>query len=487
MFLNSKYSQFYRTYPNLITEQSAVVSDDLNTRLKQYLDNDELLTQLADILNQYESGEYEIDGIDYEKFGLTQEDKLFVKVDKTDKTNPKFFMWILNDEFLYGDVNLEVAAALLNAAGKGWGTDEEGFAAVAGALLQTADEKSVDPEIYFNKLDNTFKSKYGKSIASFIDEEFDGYAEVVGLNTFRRTIDASTLRGMNFWTIAGDIVLTLSGVGAIARGLTKGARVAGAAAKTVKYTGTAGKAAQATGNAGKLASMWNSASAATKLARLKTVYRAGTPIEYVSKTGKIIPATVSGYKTGGTGAKMIIKTPTGAQFDVLISNLTTKNAGLAGNISKMSMEKLVPIGAAAALGSRLDTAGGGEKFSEIMGWYDTLAADPRSFIETTKSQGAQDLASMLFEFKQGSGFFGNTTNQEECAIALLITGLSPEMAKEVATEYKKLDKLSVYEMLDDELGGDEAIFAKTYWSACTGEGDEYKPHIKNAFDRIRQK
>ena len=122
-----------------------------------------------------------------------------------------------------------------------------------------------------------------------------------------------------------------------------------------------------------------------------------------------------------------------------------------------------------------------------MGWYDNLAADPNAFINTTKNQGAQDLASMLLEFKQGSGFFGNTTNQEECAMALLITGLSPEMAKEVSAEYKKIDKETVYAVLDDELGGDQAIFAKTYWTACTGEGDEYKPYIKDVFDRIRQK
>jgi hypothetical protein len=480
------YSQFYHNYMRLL-EQSAVLSDDLNARIKQYLDNADLLKNLATILDSYESGEHQLASLDNAKFGINPDDLLFVKVDKTDKFNPKFFMWILNDEFLYGDVNLEIAVTLLNAAGKGWGTDEESFAAVAGAIIQTADEKSVDPELYFDKLDEIFKTKHGKSIAAFIDEEFDGYAEAVALNAFRRKIEPSKLRGMNFWTIAGDIVLTLSGVGAIAKALGKGAQVASAASKTVKYTGGAGKATQATGRLAKLKNAWNASSSAVKLKRLQAVYKPGTPIEYISKTGKTISGTVSGYKTGGAGAKMTIATQSGATFDILVSNLTTKNAGLPGYISKMSMNKLVPTGAAAALGSRLDSVGSGEKFSEIMGWYDTLAADPTAFINTTKNQGAQDLASMLLEFKQGSGFFGNTTNQEECAMALLITGLSPEMAKEVSAEYKKIDKETVYAVLDDELGGDEAIFAKTYWTACTGEGDEYKPYIKDVFDRIRQK
>jgi hypothetical protein len=483
---NNSYSQVYRNYMNMF-EQSAVLSDDLNTKLKQYLDNDELLKKLASILNSYESGDYQLSSIDNEEFGIKSDDLLFVKVNKADKFNPKFFMWILNDEFLYGDVNLEIAATLLNAAGKGWGTDEESFAAVAGAIIQTADEKSVDPELYFDKLDEIFKTKHGKSIAAFIDEEFDGYAETVALNAFRRKIEPSTLRGMNFWTIASDVVLTLSGVGGIAKALGKGAQAASASSKALKYSGGAGKAAQATGRIAKLKNAWNASSSAVKLKRLQTVYRPGTSIQYISKAGKTISGTVSGYKTGGAGAKMTIAMQNGAKFDILVANLTTVNAGLPGYISKMSMNRLVPVGAAAALGSRLDSAGSGEKFSEIMGWYDNLAADPNAFINTTKNQGAQDLASMLLEFKQGSGFFGNTTNQEECAMALLITGLSPEMAKEVSAEYKKIDKETVYAVLDDELGGDQAIFAKTYWTACTGEGDKYKPYIKNTFDRIRQK
>ena len=122
-----------------------------------------------------------------------------------------------------------------------------------------------------------------------------------------------------------------------------------------------------------------------------------------------------------------------------------------------------------------------------MGYYDTLAADPKAYIENAKKQGASDVASMLLDLKNGSGLFGNTTSQEECSIALLITGLTPEMAKEVSAEYKKIDvKSDVYGVIDDELGGDISIFTKAYWTACTGEGDEYSATIANVYSRIKK-
>ena len=95
---------------------------------------------------------------------------------------------------------------------------------------------------------------------------------------------------------------------------------------------------------------------------------------------------------------------------------------------------------------------------------------------------------MLLDLKSGSGLFGNTTGQEECSIALLITGLTPEMAKAVSVEYKKLDaNMDVYGVLADELDGDNATFAKAFWTGCTGEGDEFKPEIIKTIQRIKNK
>jgi hypothetical protein len=127
------------------------------------------------------------------------------------------------------------------------------------------------------------------------------------------------------------------------------------------------------------------------------------------------------------------------------------------------------------------------KGAEAMGYYDTMAADPSKYIANAKQQGASDIASMLLDLKNGSGLFGNTTDQEECSIALLITGLTPEMAKEVSAEYQKIDaKDTVYAVLDDELGGDISVLAKAYWTGCTGEGDEFKAPIANILKRIKK-
>jgi hypothetical protein len=128
------------------------------------------------------------------------------------------------------------------------------------------------------------------------------------------------------------------------------------------------------------------------------------------------------------------------------------------------------------------------KGAEAMGYYDTLAADPSKFIENAKAQGASDIASMLLDLKNGSGIFGNTTDQEECAIALLITGLTPEMAKEVSTAYAKIDvKSNVYDVIEDELGGDISTLAQAYWTGCTGQGDNFKASIAKIIERIQKK
>jgi hypothetical protein len=64
MFLDRKYQDFYNNYQGAVNEQAAVISDDLNERLKGYLENDQLLAKLAEYFNSYEDGEYELtDGL----------------------------------------------------------------------------------------------------------------------------------------------------------------------------------------------------------------------------------------------------------------------------------------------------------------------------------------------------------------------------------------------------------------------------------------
>lgn len=532
MFLDRKYQDFYRNYNGVLLEQAAVISDDLNERLKGYLDNDQLLTKLGEIFNSYEDGEYELSDLDKTAFGIVGDDRLFVKVDKSNKNSPKFMMWIMNDQFLWGDLDMEAAAAILKAGGEGtdWtergiiggigsffggnasgdaGTDEETIASLAGAFAQIAAEKGVDPQMYFDKLDEIFKSKYGTSIKDFMEEEFGGYGEVVSCNVYRRKIEPSVMRGLNIWTILGDVALTIvtfGGSAAFTAGL-KGAEVANAASK-------ASKLAKATGAAQASAALGKSVGAIADITRLSTVFAkldtarklsalekvgvkiGGESFEWISKSGTKGTAKLIGKSDDG--AKLMVsyggKSPIATNYDTLLTQLSPKTATdvlTAANINKTATG-LVAARAAGVIGGGSTPEGAAEpglgaKAAEVMGYYDTMAADPSAYIANAKQQGASDIASMLLDLKNGSGLFGNTTDQEECSIALLITGLTPEMAKEVSAEYQKIDaKDTVYAVLDDELGGDISVLAKAYWTGCTGEGDEYKASIANILKRIKK-
>jgi hypothetical protein len=528
MFLRREHQSFYKNYGSLLLEQGpAVISDDLNARLKGYLDNDQLLTKLGELLTKYDDGEYELTDLDPTTFGIVAEDRLFVKVDKSDKKAPKFMMWIMNEQFLWGDLDLETAAKLLKAGGEGtsWyekgavgaigsffsgggedsGTDEDAIASVAGAIAQVAAEKGVDPQIYFDKLDEIFKQQNGTTIKDFLETEFSGYAEVVSCNMFRRKIDASVWRGLNIWTILGDVALTIvtfGGSEAFVAGL-RGANAANAANKAVK-TSTAAKASFALGKGVKaiaditqLSKVFAKLDKARKLAALEKVgVKVGGPsFKWISSAGKTGTATITKVSDDGLGLIVSYggKSPMFTGWDKLLTQLSpnTATSVLTAAGVNMTAKGVLAAKKAGEIGS---SSGGAEdanyleKGAEVLGYYDTLAADPNAYIENAKQQGASDIASMLLDLKNGSGLFGNTTSQEECSIALLITGLTPDMAKEVSAEYQKIDaKMNVYAVLNDELSGDIAIFAKAYWSACTGEGDDYKAGISAVYSKIKKK
>ena len=366
MFLDKRnYAQIYENYLTPVLEQGpAVISDDLNTRLKGYLDNDQLLTKLGEILTAFDEGEYELTSLDKTAFGISEEDRLFVKVDKSVKSVPKFFMWIMNDQFLWGDIDMEVAAAMLKSAGEGtsWnergiigsigsffggngsgdaGTDEETIASLAGAFAQIAAAKSVDPQMYFDKLDEIFKSKYGKSIQDFMEEEFGGHGEVVSCNLYRRKIEPSVLRGLNIWTILGDVALTIvsfGGSAAFTAGL-KGAEVASAASK-------ASKLAKATGMAQASAALGKSVGVIADITRLSTVFAkldtvrklsalekvgvkiGGESFEWISKAGTKGTAKLIGKSDDG--AKLMVayggKSPIATNYATLLTQLSPKTA-----------------------------------------------------------------------------------------------------------------------------------------------------------------
>ena len=538
MFLDKKYQSFYQTYDGPLLEVGpAVISNDLNSRLKGYLDNEELLTQLAEILAAKPDGEYMIDEIDPDKYGILKDDKLYVKVDKSDAKAPKFFMWIMNDEFLWGDINMEMAANLLNAAGEGTGftergiigsissffggnssgdagTDEDTVAAIAGAFAQIAAEKSVDPQIYFDKLDEVFKSKYSMSIKEFMEKEFGGYGEVVSCNAYRRAISADTMRGLNPWTILGDVALTIVTFGGSAAftASLKGVSVAGAAAKAGKLAQTTklatasaalGKGVKAIANISGLSKVFSKLDKVRKVTALeKAGVTIGKEVNYITNSGATRLMKIDSFADNGVqmsyklSSGKWVKNPSLTTWDKVITQLSpgTATSVLTAAGVNLTTKGLVAASAVGAIdNAQQDTIAGSSepglvaKAGEVMGYYDTLAADPNAYIENAKQQGASDIASMILDLKNGSGLFGNTTAQEECCIALLITGLTPEMAKQVSVEYAKIDiKSTVYQVLDEELDGEIEIFAKAFWTGCTGEGNDYKASIANIIKRIKK-
>ena len=115
---NPKLYMSIKNYGNYIAEASAVLSEELNPRLKQYLEDDPFLEYLATKFSSLESGEtYELTDLPKSEYGLREEDNIWVKVDKSDPKIPKFMMWIMNDEYLYGGIDFNLAATILYEAG----------------------------------------------------------------------------------------------------------------------------------------------------------------------------------------------------------------------------------------------------------------------------------------------------------------------------------------------------------------------------------
>lgn len=502
-----------------INEQSAVISDDMNDRLRDYLDNEDFLEKLSVIFRELDNGEtttlteLQISGKEY---GILDNDIIHIKVDKSDIKNPKFYVWAMNDEFVFGDVDLDLAAQILHQAGVGSGgfgnignaigslvglgdpgddgTSEEALVGVAGALAMAAKEKNIDPKVYFDKLAKIYLDKFGESITSFLETEFSGRAETAALNTFRQGIPSSVSRGVNLPAILGDVALTIASFGigtaaaASARGLSaatkikSGATVAHAASKT-------GKLASSTS---KLKRAWSGLKPATKINKFTTKYPAGSNIKYITQKGDNVVATI----VSNDGTNIVLKAGKTTYPAINIENLVAKSGG-PGGMALSSLAALVPKTSAKNAGLILTAKKSGDigdsaamsdpNLAEIMGYYDSLTADPSNYISDVKSSEPAKLAQMILDLKNGSGFWGNTTNQEELAMTLIITSITPESAMLVKSEYERLDVgNTIYAVLDDELGGDMGLFAKAWWAGCTGEGLNNHPEIKETRAQLKK-
>lgn len=553
----------YRNYGNLILEQTAVIPEELNPRLKEYLSNQKLIDFLADALNDMPDGQEGQIQVNNEEYGILKDDKLFVKADKSNPKDPKFYMWIMNDQFLFGDVNFDIAATLLKQAGDqggtiGYvgnllgsliglgdagdsGTDEDTIVAVAGAMAAIAAEKSQDPMFYFSRLAETFSKKYGEDLTSFLETEFSGRSEVAALNTFRRPVSPSVARGLSLPMILLDVGLTAltfgagtvlkAGVPAGVRGAaaaTRGAEVIGAGTRAGEAAAAGVRAGEAAGAAARGAEAaaagvrgaeeavlagdaalngtkgvmsrlkgWAGIGRSKQVSNIEQEIKVGQQIMYKQKD-KMVPHKVLAISQDGVQLQALSgpKNTFMAAADKFVlevhPNLANRILNRAGlNATKAGLiiatNKINSI-----IGSTASTvsqpAGFFGKAGEIMGWYDTFTADAGSFAASLQDKTAKELAEMLLDLKKGTGFFGNTTDQEELAMAVIITSLSPEGARQVQSEYSKIDpEMSVYALLSDELGGEVGMFAKAYWTGITGEGSEYASAIRNVRAKLKAK
>jgi hypothetical protein len=508
--INYRNSKF-----QVLNERGAVVSDDLRVRLKDYLDNEDFLEELSVKLAGLEDGETtdsSVLQIDTKEWGFIGDDVLHIKADMSDPNSPKYEMYLTNAEFTFGDVDISLAAKILHQStkdpvvggvigkvgnyigsifGQGDpgddGTDEEKLIGVAAALASIAKDKHLDPKIYFDALDKEYKGKYGESLEDILETEFSGRAEAIALNVFRRTISSSTSRGVNLGSILLDIGLTIATFG--------GSTAAQASVK-------------ATSAATRLATKSKAIMNATRLGRGVVSFTKGvggviSRLPGFSKLAKSVQATHLGkeikvgmevsYKDGKTmsahkvlgiseaGVQLQHLKGTKAIFTTASSDfLLSVSPGLANKV--LTAAKITPTKAgmllatkkAAEVGNNLGAetsaagATGWGTFTEVMGWYDTLAADPQAYIDSVKLQGEAELAEAIYDLKEGTGFWGNTTNQEELAMALIITSMTSEAAVRVKEEYTKLDGGSVSAVLADELGGDMGDFASVWWNVISG-------------------
>jgi hypothetical protein len=515
-------NKIYRNYGTRLVEQAATLSEDADPRLKQYLMDDALIDYLVNTIPTLEEGEeYELN-IDNNEYGVNQDDRIYLRINPASDGNVTYTMWIMNDEVLFGGIDFTAAATLLYQAGQeggvaGYvgnflgslvglgdagdaGTDEETVVAVAGAMAAIAAEKDVDPKLYYDRLTQAFNSKYG-SMVDFLETEFSGRAESASLAAFRQPIESSVTRGLNMASIIADIGLTIAtfGTGTAVRTALGGA---GAAIRSTRAGGAAIKVGSKilTGTKGVLSRVpgWSKLAGSTRATYLNKAIKEGDTIQYVTRTGKnvgqtkptkVLDIAEDGVKLQGPNnaifkashSDFILSVDPGLANKILNSaNISATKAGVA-----LATKKTADLVGSSAVDQGAEGASFAGKAAEVMGWYDTLAADPNAYMASLAGQDAASLAEAILELKKGSGLFGNTTNQEELAMALIILSLTPAGAKQVKEEYNKIDpNMSVYAVIDDELGGDLGMFAKAYWSGCTGEG-AYAGPIQNILSKIK--
>jgi hypothetical protein len=473
---------FTKGYGSYIVESRNVLSNDLNVRLKGYLDDDSFRTLVTDIVNAVgpdEKGHKLLSSTDSDV--ISKGDTVRINTKKKDGIITVICK-VINKELAMESVDFDIAAYNINRAVDGIGTDEDTIGEVGAALSSIAIDAGLDASTFFNELDARMQKKYGESLKEIIDGDFDGDAEVIAMNIYKRPIEKSVIRGLNFATILFDLGLTVAtlGSGTAAMAAVKTGAVATRVAAKVKpaiklisrFPGLSkiskAKKAEILGK--------NIKKGYTIIYKTQTAGKTfGNPNKYkilnISKEGKVHMQMVNGSKVKfWKNADEVIKGIDPKTSGKIMDGLKIKvDPALAGALTLAAKKGGDAISRTQSGGESQVDAMSGAGFAEIMGYYDSLAADPAAYAASIESYTANELAEKLYTMSQG-GTFGFTSDQEELGMALIITSLTREVAQQLDKDFSKYaeDGETVVSILKHELDGDIAALVIPYWVSLLG-------------------
>ena len=435
--------KLYENYGTYLVEQKGVISKDLDGRLFQYLEVDEIRQIITDATNDTEEGKKAEGEITKDSASFIKKDDIVkFEIDKTDMSNIKVTAFVYNPEASSTKIDFETAAYFINDAIDGIGTDEDQVAQVGTAMALLSLKDGADTGEYFDKLDQEYESKYGESLTDAIEGDFEGNGEAVALNIFRRKIEKNDMRGLDIQNILFDIGLTAATFGAgtaALKGLTTVPRIANYASK-VKNVAKGFK--ELPKMIGRLKG-FKKLSKTSKLRAFNKSHKVGDTLTWTSAANNTAKVTIkeitkTGVKFEGQFGKQAGKQMSRftKNFDEFIAGLPPKKANKILNFAKVPIN--VPLATLAAkktaeAASASAEVSGFATFTEVMGWYSTAAADPESFIQSIQGEEMKSLAMRMKDLSSGITNMG-----DELSMALIVTSLRPDAVKKLNSEYEKI-------------------------------------------------
>lgn len=441
--------KIYENYGSYLVEQE-VISKDLNDRLVQYLEVDDIISAVVKATNDTPEGEKNTVKLDRNDYKFIQKgDSLSLEIDKTNSDDYKVVATVTNLDKTSSNINFNSASYFIHKAIDGVGTDETLVAAVATALTKISYEDGIDGKEYFDQLDDEYTGRYGESLTDAIEGDFSGNAEVLALNMFKREIEDSALRGIDIENILVDIGLSIGtfGAGGV---IGKVAKTTGTASRGMARVAARGAKPITKGIKGMISRLpgFSKLSKAKKLSAIKSNVKVGEQIIHTTKRGKNA-GTANKYTVKALTEDGIVLTggPMGkGSFTVKLTEFvegsTPKLANKILNSSKVE-SNLALAGLAGKKLAEVKSPNAAENFAEIMGWYSTVTADPESFINTIRGEEMSSLAQRMHDLADGV-----TTMGDELSMALIVTSLRPDDVKKLNDEYAKLST-DGNTMLDD--------------------------------------